>query len=119
MLKDISGITEEELDTIAKKGSLDKYDEVELSPNDWVEKDGVRYLKTPLKVHYIPWDFYTFNCTSITSGIYHSKFLYVFAFSTTEDSKRLLSKLFQENSLHKKGYCYYHGLQEEDLNAID
>lgn len=119
MLKDISGITEEELDTISQKGALDKYDEVKLSLNDWIEKDGVRYLKTPLKVHYIPWDSYTFNCTSITSGIYHSKFLYVFAFSTTEDSKRLLSKLFQENSLHKKGYCYYHGLQEEDLNAID
>lgn len=38
MLKNISGITKEELNKISKKIALDKDDEVELSLNDWVEK---------------------------------------------------------------------------------
>lgn len=48
MLKNISGITKEELNKISKKIALDKDDEVELSPNDWVEKDEIRFLKRPL-----------------------------------------------------------------------
>lgn len=48
MLKNIEGITKEELDTISKKVALDKYDEVVLSPDDWIEKDEIRYLKTPI-----------------------------------------------------------------------
>lgn len=119
MLKDISGITEEELDTISKKVALTKNDEVVLLPDDWVEQDGIRYLKVPIKVHRIPWSHYNFECSSITSEVYNPEFLYVYAFSITEESKMLLSKVFQENSLRKKGYCYYYGLQREELSTID
>lgn len=119
VLKNIAGITKEELDRISKKIALTKYDPVELSPDDWVEQGEIRYLKKLLKVHHIPWSYYNLDCTGITSEHYDPEFVYIYAFSITEESKMFLSKVFQENDLRKKGYCYYYGLQREELSAID
>lgn len=119
MLKNFAGITKEELDRISKKTALDKDDKVVLSPNDWTEKDGIRYLKTPIKVHYLPWSIYTLDCLSLTSEHYDPEFLYVFAFSTEKEVNKGLSKVFRDASLREKGYRFYHGFQKEDLNAID
>ncbi len=119
MLKNIAGITKEELDNISKKVALTKNDEVVLLPDDWVEENGIRYLKKPLKVHHIPWSYYNLDCTSITSEHYDPEFVYIYAFSTTKESMKALQRLFLEGSLRKKGYCYYHGLQSEELSAID
>ena len=119
MLKDITGITKEELDRVVKKIALNKNDTVLLSPNDWTEKDGIRYLKTPLKVHFIPWSMYTLDCLSLISKCYDPEFLYVFAFSATEESTKALEKLYCDEALKKKGYYYYQGLQSEELCAID
>ena len=119
MLKDIAGLTKEELDKISKKIALDKDDTVSLSSNDWMEKDGIRYLKTPIKVHYLPWSIYTLDSLSLTSEHYDPEFLYVFAFSTEKNTNKVLSKVFRDASLREKGYRLYYGFQKEDLNAID
>mgnify|MGYP001057641441 FL=1 len=119
VLKNIAGITKEELDKISKKIALTKYDSVELSPDDWVEQDGIRYLKTPIKVHFIPWSHYTLDCAFLMSKVYDPEFQYVYAFSTTEESTALLKKLYFDESLKKIGYYYYLGLQREELSAID
>jgi len=118
MLRNIAGITKEELDSISKKVALDKDDHVVLSDNDWAEKDGIRFLKKPLKVHRIPWSLYTMDCGFLMSKVYDSEFQYVYAFSTTEESTVLLKRLYFDSSLKKMGYYYYSGLQREELNAI-
>lgn len=119
MLRDISGITKEELDTISKKIALDKDDEVVLLPDNWIEKDGIRYLKTPIKVHRIPWSHYTLECGFLMAKVYDPEFQYIYAFSTTEESTALLNELYFKLSLKQMGYFYYLGLQKEELSAID
>lgn len=118
MLKNITGITKDELDKISKKIALDKDDEVELSPNDWVEKNGIRYLKQPLKVHHIPWSYYTLDGGFLVSKVYDPEFQYVYAFSVTKESTKALEKLYCDEVLKKKGYYYYQGLRSEELCAI-
>lgn len=103
MLKDISGLTKDELDKISKKTALNKDDEVELSPDDWTEENGIRYLKRPLKVHHIPWSYYTLDGGFLVSKVYDPKFQYVYAFSATEESTKILEKLYFDNSLKQKG----------------
>ena len=92
---------------------------MELSPDDWVEKDEIRFLKRPLKVHYSPWSYYTLGCAFLMAKVYDPEFQYVYAFSTTEESTALLKKLYFDESLKKIGYYYYLGLQREELSAID
>lgn len=118
MLKDISSITKEELDIISQEAVLDKYDKVLLSPTDWIEKDGIRYLKKPLKVHYSLWSYYTLDCAFLMAKVYSLEFWYIYAFSTTEASTALLKELYLSNSLKQMGYYYYLGFQTEDLSSI-
>ena len=119
MLKNIIGITKEELDNISKKIALTKYDSVELSPDDWVEKDEIRFLKRPLKVHYSPWSYYTLGCAFLMAKVYDPEFWYIYAFSTTEESTKNLKKLYLGNALKQKGYYYQLGFQREELSVID
>lgn len=118
MLKNIEGITKEELDSISKKVALDKNDDIVLSHTDWIEQNGIRYLKTPIKVHHIPWSHYTLDCGFLIAKVYDPKFQYVYAFSTTEESTALLNELYFKLSLKKIGYYYYSGLRSEDLSSI-
>lgn len=118
MLKNIAGITKEELDFISKEAVLDENDHVVLSNDDWVEKDGIKYLKKPLKVHYSPWSYYTLDCGFLMAKVYGPEFWYIYAFSTTEESTVLLKKLYFDKSLKQMGYYYHLGLRREELNAI-
>lgn len=38
------------------------------------ELDGIRYLKKPVKVDYVPWGLYTMDCASLISDLSDTKF---------------------------------------------
>lgn len=90
-----------------------------LSPDDWVKKDGIRYLKRPLKVHYSPWSYYTLDCAFLMAKVYDPEFWYIYAFSTTEESTKALKELYFDKVLKKNGYYYYPRLLSEELSSID
>ena len=119
-LKDISHLTKEQIEAMCEPAILDEKDYVILSEKDWIEEDGIRYLKTPLKVRRIHWCFYTPDCSSIIAGVSDSHILYVFAFSTNQESEDRLCEEF-DDVVVQYGYDSILGFSSEEVNccAID
>ena len=118
-LKDISHLTKEQIEAMCEPAILDKDNDekVLLSSDSWIEEDGIRFLKKPLKVDRIPWSIYTAGCSSIMAAVSRSDVLYVFAFSTDEKSDEGMGNDYYNSSIWKIGYDYISGFNKEDIDG--
>lgn len=118
-LEDISKLTKKEIEGRSIPVPLDSEGHVQLTPDYWIEVNGVRFLKQPLKVDYIPWGNYTEDCSNIILDVIDGNFLYVFAFSTSKETTEQLGNSYSKEKLWEKGYSFFFGFSSEEVHSLD
>ena len=102
-------LKQKEIEELCHPMTIAEKDAIQLSDNDWTDREGIRFLKQPRKVSKLKWQKYTTDCDSIIAEEKGSFEVVMFAFITKEEDSGLLSEFFLEHQLGKKGYRVLRG----------